>query len=150
MKSKLFGIGLSRTGTSSLTAALSRLGYSGVHWPSDPLTQYQLLTYLRGDSDGFMLTAADRYDVLTDTPIACVYRELSIAYPDSRFILTTRDEEPWLRSCAAFWSRPRFSHRPEFGDYCVAVNTHLYGRPDFEATSFRAAYANHTARVKWI
>jgi hypothetical protein len=36
---KVFGIGLSRTGSMSLTEALTILGFRALHFPADPVTQ---------------------------------------------------------------------------------------------------------------
>lgn len=89
--SKVFGIGLSRTGTASLTEALRVLGYHSVHFP---------LAILKRGRGGLELDAraAARFDALTDTPVARMYRELDAAFPGSKFILTTRDADEWARS----------------------------------------------------
>jgi len=87
---KIFGVGLSRTGTISLTAALRVLGYSAHHYPPRPLV------------------AAATHDALTDVPVIPHLRTLDCLYPDAKWILTVRDEEAWLASCAAWWaSHPR-------------------------------------------
>jgi hypothetical protein len=88
--SKIFGIGLSRTGTTSLHAALGILGYRSIHYPQlDRL--YELV---------------DDHDAASDTPVACSYRQLDARYPGSRFILTVRDFRAWLESTRAFADRP--------------------------------------------
>ena len=77
---KVLGVGLSKTGTSSLSAALTILGYRTVHYP--PLDRLRELL--------------DDSDAATDTPVACSFRELDRQYPGSRFILTVRDPDSWL------------------------------------------------------
>ena len=77
---KIFGIGLSRTGTTSLTLALSELGLHAYHFP-------------RGRE------VIDSVDAATDTPVAAWYQDLDAAYPDSKFILTLRHRPEWLDSC---------------------------------------------------
>jgi hypothetical protein len=95
---KIFGIGLSRTGTTSLNSALVKLGYRSLHWPHDSVTRRELIGYFAGEQP-FALTVAEDYDAITDTPAAAAYRELSALYPESRFILTLRDRRGWLNSC---------------------------------------------------
>ena len=72
---KILGIGLSRTGTTSLHLAMGMLGYRSIHCP-------------RLDRLGEIL---EHYQAAVDTPIACSFRELDLCYPDSLFILTIRD-----------------------------------------------------------
>ena len=83
---KVFGIGLSRTGTTSLSAALDMLGIDTAHW-TNPLT-HQLLS----DVDYFMLGAA------TDCCVSAEMEKLYHQYPNARFVLTTRPLEAWLKS----------------------------------------------------
>lgn len=89
---KVFGIGFHKTGTSTLGKALEELGYEvcGVQWElAEPLS--------RGDhAPAWEL--ADRYDAFQDNPWPLLFRELDARYPGSRFILTWRDEERWIRS----------------------------------------------------
>lgn len=102
---KVFGIGLSRTGGTSLSHALARLGLKAVHFPADADTRREIVTYLdRGASDPLQLTILRDHDSVSDTPVCCVYRGLDAAYSDAKFILTVRDEEAWLRSCEAYWT----------------------------------------------
>jgi hypothetical protein len=77
---RVWGIGLTRTGTTSLAAALNQLGYRTVHWP----TTAQLLW-------GAVPSA-------TDESVAAVYKYLDFVHPGSKFILSERDEESWIRS----------------------------------------------------
>ena len=35
MKAKIWGLGLSRTGTTTLTHVLNQVGYNHIHYPSD-------------------------------------------------------------------------------------------------------------------
>jgi hypothetical protein len=91
MHAKVFGIGLSRTGTTSLTEALRTLGYRAVHCP---------LSLVAFNGSGLKLNkrVVARYDAFTDTPVARVYKELDAEFPGSKFILTTRNIDAWLRS----------------------------------------------------
>jgi len=85
LMSKVFGIGLMRTGTTSLAIALTTLGYDAVHAQSE--------------------ADIHNHEASTDTPVAARYKELDGRYPGSKFILTTRDSETWLASCARHFGR---------------------------------------------
>jgi hypothetical protein len=143
---KIFGIGLSRTGTTSLAVALAIKGHRSVHWPHDAITRRELLTYYAHAGE-LNLTIADNNDCITDTPIASVYRELSSMYSDSHFILTIRDENDWLDSCERFWSNVIEGvyalGTPAYARYVQAVNERVYGRRDFNREAFHAAYNSH-------
>ncbi len=86
------GIGLSRTGTTSLAMALEILGIRTKHYPHDKEIQTELF-----GGDGH-LTVLRRYQAITDISVVPFFRQLDAAYPDSRFILTTRDEDAWVGS----------------------------------------------------
>lgn len=83
MKTHVWGIGLTRTGTHSLSRALEILGYNCIHYPT-------LATLLH-----------EPLEAATDEPVAVVYKYLDFLYPGSKFILTFRQEDEWLQSAAA-------------------------------------------------
>ncbi len=82
---KIFGIGLSRTGTTSLNNALKILGFKSVHF--DPRLY-----------DNINTPIINNFDAFTDNPIPLIYKKLDTLIPDCRFILTTRNIEGWLNS----------------------------------------------------
>lgn len=90
---KVFVVGLSRTGTTTLTVALRRLGYLAAHWVN-PAT-------------GQMLLPADAaiFDAMADAPVADAVEELADRYPQARFILTLRPAASWERSLLALMRR---------------------------------------------
>ena len=98
---KIFGIGLSRTGTKSLTAALQLLGYRIVHFPHDRKTINELT------SGKFNFTLLKDKDGITDITVAPYYAQLDKQFPKSKFILTTRDKDSWLKSI-----EKHFRHNP--------------------------------------
>lgn len=97
---RVFCLGWEKTGTTSLTAAMRRLGY--LCWHSSPWMigiphkASEIPETLTPD-----LARAEDYDFLSDLPIPALYRELDQAYPGSRFILTTRPVDDWLPSALA-------------------------------------------------
>jgi len=121
---KIFGIGLSKTGTSSLSRALEVLGYSCVHFP-------------RNDR------AIAAHDASTDAPVAEIFEELDRRFPGSKFIYTVRDRERWLRSCERYYAvRQR---RPD--ELAVRLRRAFYGTVEFDAELFAAGYERHEQRV---
>ena len=89
---KIFCIGFHKTGTSSLAQALTRLGYrvTGPNGVMDPDIAKNVLPMAK------RLVA--QFDAFQDNPWPIIYRELDVAYPGSRFILTLREPSAWLRS----------------------------------------------------
>ena len=83
-QSKVFVVGLSKTGATSLTVALSQLGYISHHW-SNPLTYRMLRAH-----------DADLYDILSDIRVVDLLSELPERYPQARFILSTRRCTNWV------------------------------------------------------
>lgn len=82
---RLFGVGLSKTGNTSLVAALRLLGYDVVQ----ANRRSQLHQHLAA----------------VDSIAASLFRELDSAYPEAKFILTIRDYPGWLRSATVHYSR---------------------------------------------
>jgi hypothetical protein len=95
---KVFGIGLSRTGTKSLTMALNQLNFKVIHYPSDQTILNEL------ESGNYNFSVLKEFDGITDITVAPYYAQLDQLFPDSKFILTVRDKDSWLRSIEAHWS----------------------------------------------
>ena len=90
--SKIFGIGFHKTGTSSLAAALSQLGYR-VTGPQEELNP---TTTQHHYEKTFKLV--DEHDAFQDNPWPILYKELDQKYPGSKFILTLRSTDSWIKS----------------------------------------------------
>ncbi|MDQ3033702.1 MAG: hypothetical protein M3Y87_14895 [Myxococcota bacterium] len=152
-KPKVFGLGLSRTGTRSLTAALHVLGFDTVHYPTDRDT---LDTLVRGDARFPLL---DHYDGLTDITVAPYFEDLDRLHPGARFILTVRDDEGWLQSCRNHWTgRSAYEEGPREG---VGIEEHrvhmeirrflraaVYASYEFDEARFLRAHRRHVESVK--
>jgi hypothetical protein len=128
---KIFGIGLSRTGTHSLGSALTTLGFRSVHFPCDSATREEIYRHFAAGAASLRLSLLDLVDAVVDTPVTCVYKALDQRYPGSRFILTTRDMAPWLNSCERYWSQTlRPSLRPDsrnpYHQYIQFINRRVY------------------------
>lgn len=133
---KVFCIGLSKTGTHSLCAALTLLGLDTVHW-------YATKHAFRYTDAGLDIDWAlfEQHDAFADTPIARIYPALDARYPDARFILTRRDPERWLRSFA-----DQFAER-DLDPFSARLHQELYGTRRFDPALCRAAYTRHTEAV---
>src|SRR6186713_1622253 len=123
MTGKIFALGLSRTGTSSLNEALRVLGHRAVHFPDDAASQTEITKFLARRTPELRLSLLTSMDALSDTPICATYQALDRAYPGSRFILTVRDKESWLESCHQYWRGPllRYLDGPT-GAYIRRIN----------------------------
>jgi hypothetical protein len=152
-KPKVFGLGLSRTGTRSLTAALHVLGFDTVHYPTDRGT---LETLVRGDARFPLL---DHYDGLTDITTAPYFEDLDRLHPGAKFILTVREPEGWLRSCRNHWTgRSAYEEGPQEGLAAEEHRLHMeirrflraavYASYDFDEARFLRAYRLHEQAVR--
>ena len=98
---KIFGIGLSRTGTTSLTEALNLLGYVTIHF-TNPVTRKII------DLEDIFY-----YDAFTDSPIAFRFEELYFLFPNAKFIYTERDLAEWVNSSSNLYKPRHFSTTQE-------------------------------------
>ncbi|MBD2090787.1 hypothetical protein H6F67_13080 [Microcoleus sp. FACHB-1515] len=138
---KVFGIGLSRTGTKSLTSALYALGVNAVHYPDDETT----LRELAAGNHNFSLL--QKYDGITDITVSVFYPQLDKLFPDSKFILTVRDKEAWLKSMEQHWSgRPAFADVDENG---FGKETHMQIRRLLRATVY-GCYEFNRDRMSYV
>lgn len=106
-RAKVFGIGFHKTGTTSLTKALRILGYNAIHGDSSLEAPYgdsgrSLLKLIKAGN--YRLPTIDRYDAFTDNPYFSIWKELDREYPGSKFILTIREEEEWIKSCIKYFA----------------------------------------------
>jgi hypothetical protein len=145
---KVFGIGLSRTGTASLSEALGCLGYRTLHYPTDPTTRREVLDFDSGRLDALHLSALEASDALTDLPAPWAYPALDRAYPGSAFILTVRDKASWLESCARHWEmRGVFkavgAPADSYWAFVDFLRRRMYGIPHFDPAVFADVYDRH-------
>jgi hypothetical protein len=148
--SKIFGIGLSRTGTKSLTLALNMLGFKVAHYPDDEITLKELM------AGKYNFSLLKDFDGITDITVAPYYAQLDKLFPDSKFILTIRDKESWLRSVEAHFGKPVFEGTPS-NENTMRLRRLLrvatYGSYSFNEERFSYIYDLHYKNVneyfKW-
>ena len=132
MVNKVFCIGFHKTGTTSLGAALSLLGFRvcgpvGVHDASI--------------ADRAQALAKDRlphFDAFQDNPWPVLYPFLDRECPGSKFILTIRDPDAWVASACR-----------HFGSDDTPMRTWIYGvgHPVGHEQTYKRVYLAHNEAV---
>lgn len=144
LPTRVFGIGMHKTATSSLHKAFQAFGFDSFHWGAGeaPLIWQEM-------KSGRSKTLEQWY-ALSDNPIPLLYQQLDKAYPGSKFILTIRDEQDWLRSVERLWDYRYNPTRWVWDTYPFTnhIHTVLYGQKYFNAEVFLARYRRHNAEVK--
>lgn len=148
---RVFGIGLSRTGTTSLARALTLLGYRTIHYPDDERTRSEIIGCIQRGCERLCLSVLDGHDAATDVPISATFEALDAAYPGSSFILTTRPKETWLDSCRRYWeawNEPLLRRQDDAAAYMAVLHEHLYGSASFHVDRFATGYDAFHGRVR--
>jgi len=142
---RVFGIGLHKTATSSLHKAFQTLGFDSLHWGTGeaPLIWNEMSATGRSKT-------LERYYALSDLPIPLLYRQLDTAYPGSKFILTIRDDRKWLTSIERLWDPAYNPTRWEWDIYPFTnrIHTELYGTRNFDPDRMLERYRRHNREVK--
>jgi Sulfotransferase domain len=98
---KVIGVGVGRTGTLSLKAALERLGFGPCFHMRNVLDHRERLPLWEAAAAGSTVdweAVFAGYESSVDWPGAALWRELTAHYPDAKVILTVRDPERWYDS----------------------------------------------------
>lgn len=132
---KVFGIGLNKTGTTTLAVCLQHFGFR--HATSNlELTE----CVARGDLKP-VFAYADRHDSFEDWPWPLIYRDLDARYPGSKFVLTTRrDPDTWLRSLK--------NHAVLTGPTRFREIAYGFAMPDGYEAEHLARYEQHNQAVR--
>ncbi|MGB3295829.1 MAG: sulfotransferase family protein [Phormidesmis sp.] len=109
-KEKVFCIGAAKTGTTSLGRALDILGYS--HKPYS--FELSRRSYQSGDYEA-VFEEVKKFDSFDDGPWNRddFYKRLDERFPDSKFILTVRDVQSWIKSHEKHFSSDGLRQIPE-------------------------------------
>lgn len=141
LASRVFVIGLSRTGTSSMDAALGVLGFSHLHW----------INHVTMD----LIRPADLYvfDAFSDVGITADFEALAYRFPNARFVMTTRPYDSWVVSVRRHFARQAgVEHPSQLVDSPLArtfrgmkgwIEASVYGHHE----TWADAYAAHERRV---
>lgn len=105
---KIIGAGLPRTGTSSLKAALERLGFGPSYHMFELMQHLEHIERWRpvmsGEAPDWDSVFAG-YHSAVDFPASIYWRELAEAYPEAKVILTVRDPRRWHTSIGSMGSQ---------------------------------------------
>lgn len=140
---RIFGIGMHKTGTTSLDNAFQILGLDSLHWGTGEAPKIWHEMQL-GKSK-----TVEQWYALSDLPIPLLFRNFDAAYPGSKFILTIRDEGAWLKSVERLWNPQYNPTRWMWDVYPISnrLHTALYGQATFDAEVFLNRYRRHNAEV---
>lgn len=134
---KVFCIGFQKTGTTTLNAALSELGYrvTSVFGRGVPLEELRRSYVAQG------LEIARAHDAVEDMPWPLMFRELDAEFPGSKFILTWRETDRWLASiCDHFGPHPDILQQLTYGADAAA--------PVGSEARYAQVYDAHNAAVR--
>jgi len=145
MTGKIFGIGLSKTGTKSLQWALQQLGFRAAHFADHFRVRLGIKTWFIGD---FETDCLANFDAAMDVPIPTFFTELDKRYPGSKFVLTSRDLESWLKSVQKHWTRNPLRNDP-VGRYRMTLRVAMYGSHGYSEMRYRQVYDTHTRLIEW-
>jgi hypothetical protein len=130
---KIICIGWHKTGTSTMGDALITLGFNVVG------ARLDLANHLLNNNTQAVIDVAKEYDALQDVPWAVLFKELDNEFPNSKFILTIRDERNWLHSA-----------KKHFGDSYTAMRKWIYGNGILNGNEnlYIERYRKHYSDVK--
>lgn len=99
---KIFCIGLNKTGTSSLHEAFKILGFKSVHFLDDKGKNIKDIIEENYYNNEDILKGISHYDAFSDwdhdETSHLIFKVFDQQYPNSKFILNTRNLEGWLNS----------------------------------------------------
>lgn len=138
LRNKVFGIGLARTGTTSLHEAMGLVGLSSAP-DSIPLL------------DSIDIDFLQRHDAFFDNPIPFRYEALETICPDSKWIVTQRPVDDWLRSMDWLFRSGLDRLKPDLRRVGDRVHRQLYGSDEFDEQRLRQIYERHYAALEtWV
>jgi len=149
---RVFGIGMHKTATTSLHGAFGILGYDSAHWTTahwakaiwEEVKQKGPFVRLDGRSP-----TLEKHYAICDLPIPLLYRELDEIYPGSKFILTIREEKDWLESVRNHWTHNnRYRKQWDNDPFTHKVHRELYGQKWFDPEVMVNRYRHHNTEVR--
>lgn len=130
---KIFGIGLPRTGTTSLHIAFQELGLASVHFPFEFYEQKDF-------------SRLEECDAFSDAPLPLLYRDLDREVLNAGYILTTRGVDDWSRSME--WL---LSHGPKIWPWKDSYNEYhrlFFGSAEFDQGLYRKRFEKYHRDVQ--
>ncbi|CAL8574626.1 hypothetical protein XPA_000580 [Xanthoria parietina] len=170
---QVLALGLSRTGTMSLQAALNKLGYRCYHMAEVPNNKKKghfwcwheaMLSKFKGTGPKYtpadLAQLLEDYSAVTDIPCVLFSDELLTAFPHAKVILTNRDPDRWLQSIEKLYSIIRWKSmnllarlEPDIGKYLsilqMAIASWTYPGSDWQDRSqLRAGFLRHYQHIR--
>ena len=142
-RAKVFGTGLSKTGTTSLASALTSLGYHNVHNDA-----HAFLPHMYSNRQAYNYRRHyGGVDSVEDLPTSFWFGEMLSVYPSALFVHTIRDPDEWYESFAAHNERVLGrSHGVQ--TYSInALHRLVYGSSQPNRTAWVTHYQAHYQRV---
>ncbi|MEM6414837.1 MAG: sulfotransferase [Pseudomonadota bacterium] len=134
---KVFGIGLNKTGTTSLAYCLKRLGFKHMGCRKDLLEALVRKEYIK------IFAEIDKYQSFEDWPYPLMFKELWERYgANARYILTERvSDSVWIESLK------KHSLRTDPLNHCRLL-AYGYNYPHENENAHLSFYNEHNQRVK--
>ena len=141
LPTRIFGIGMHKTGTTSLHHALEILGFDSAHWNS---AHWAKRIWREMNQQGRSPTLEKHY-ALSDFPITTLFKKLDAGYPGSKFILTLRKEQKWLESVRNHWDATKNPFRSGWDNdpFTNIIHKKVYGKTTFDPYVMIHRYRNH-------
>jgi sulfotransferase family protein len=127
MTGKIFGIGLQRTGTTSLYFALKELGIN---------TAPNAIPLFYNQKDEIL----EQYDAFMDNPVPLIYQQIDKCIPKCKFILTTRSQELWLKSVQWLFEKELKTLNPKLQKVANDIHHSFYGSEQFNRDIFSSKW----------
>lgn len=139
---KVFGIGFHRTGTKSLQVALEMLGIPSAHYYLKEIYESPNIANKWNFNESFF----NQFDGFTDNPTPFIFQKLDQLFPNSKFILTIRPIEDWLKSIQFLFQL----NQDKWSDWDKACHKILYGNntAPFNVENAKVQYLKHIREVK--
>ncbi len=153
---KLINVGLGRTGTTSLKAALEIIGFAPTFHTTDLIKNARQMDVweaaVEGQPADWRAFFADY--AVADWPAALFYEEIITAHPEAKVMLTVRDPEQWQASISGTLNQvmgmnlpiPRFQRLKKILE-THAINGLFDGKMNDKAHMVRF-FEQHVAAVK--
>ena len=138
---KIVGIGLPKTGTTSLGYCFRRFGFKHQTYDMD------LALKVKRNQIDDVLRVAEQHEALEDWPWFLLYKEFDLRFPNSKFILTLRkDTATYVRSLEGHHDREGIRNndwvKPHWWDEVQGQEPAAW---DYEKSALR--YENHNRAV---
>ena len=96
---KIICVGIGKTGTKSISKALRHLGYTVFDWEEQVFDfQDHWVDVFQNGAQLDVKRVYQHADAVVDAPGNFFWEEILEAYPDSKVILSEREEDSWLKS----------------------------------------------------